>query len=345
MRAASLDRMFDIGPYIAGEEAAILDCMRECFGFARDPESWRHFSLRNPAGESIIAVARAGDLVVSFRCLSPRRIRAFGREGLAGHSVWLMTRPAWRRAGLGRTLGDRLEKIARDRGFLVTYGFNNDQSLHGSFKYQHRRPVRLLPLMVRPLRPLHALCHLVRRTSSPDRPPLEPSGWTPPAFDDRHSALFAEADALPPIAIVRDASYLTWRYPPRPTSPYRQRDILAGSGLAATIVVHHAVRAGLQIAFVMEWLWAHGRRGEGLGLMREALRVAREGGAVAAAALAMPGTPQRRLLHRLGFVGIPGILFPERVTLAVRPECEGGEAERWFRPASWYLTFGDGDVV
>jgi hypothetical protein len=55
----------------------------------------------------------------------------------------------------------------------------------------------------------------------------------------------------------------------------------------------------------------------------------------------MPGTEPRRLLRRLGLFGIPERLYNSRITLTVRPESEGD----WLQPSSWYLTFGDGDVV
>jgi hypothetical protein len=162
-----------------------------------------------------------------------------------------------------------------------------------------------------------------------------------PAFDARHTALFAKADALPPIAVVRDAAHLSWRYPAASDSPYRQRDAVVDGRTVASIVVRPALESGMPFLFIMEWLWARGHEREGIRLARAAIEFGRSIGAVGVAALAMPGTEPRRRLQRLGFIGIPERLFGSRITLTVRPESEG----EWLDPSSWYLTFGDGDVV
>lgn len=63
-------------------------------------------------------------------------------------------------------------------------------------------------------------------------------------------------------------------------------------------------------------------------------------------ALAMPGTPHRRRLRRLGFIGVPRALRPETVTLTVKPlETDPEKRTGWLEPSNWYLTFGDGELV
>jgi hypothetical protein len=98
----------EIGLYRPGEEEAILDCMRVCFGDEQDIESWRHIHLENPSGKATIVLARDRGVVLSYMVLVPRRIEAFGHEGLAGHHLWTMNRPAWQGRGLSRTLGAKI---------------------------------------------------------------------------------------------------------------------------------------------------------------------------------------------------------------------------------------------
>jgi hypothetical protein len=57
----------------------------------------------------------------------------------------------------------------------------------------------------------------------------------------------------------------------------------------------------------------------------------------------MPGTRQRRVLRRLGFVPVPRAMLPKVITLNVRPR--GADAAPWLAPSSWYLTWGDGFVL
>jgi hypothetical protein len=145
--------------------------------------------------------------------------------------------------------------------------------------------------------------------------------------------------------MVRDAAHLTWRYTNAPGSPYLQQNIFAGQSLQATVVVRTAQLFGLRLALVMEWFWRPQARRESLRLMREVIRFGRSLGVHGVAALAMPGTLQRRLLRRLGFIGIPEFLFPKTNTLNVCPEKEGGEPTSWFEPSNWYLTWGDGFML
>jgi predicted N-acetyltransferase YhbS len=327
----------DIGPYRPGEEHAILDCLRECFGIERDLESWRHVYLANPAGESIIVLARKDGTVVGHTSLVPRPMVAFGRRGVAGHVLWAMTRGEWRGRGLNLKLAAVAEAEARRRGFLALYAFSNDQILHSVLTHQGRSAVAAPPLIVRPLRPVRAALALLGGYS-PALRSVAGEGWSVPRFDARHTALFDSTATRPPIAVVRDERYLAWRYPPGEVSPYRQRD---GPGVAATIVVRAAAPHGMPFVFVMDWMWRPGAEAEAVRLLRDAIELGRRSGVMGVAALAMPGTVQGRVLRRLGFVRVPRRLLPVPLTLTVRSESPGP----WCVPASWHLSFGDTDSV
>jgi hypothetical protein len=386
---AAADAAVEIGAYRPGEEAGILDCLRASFGLERDLASWRRFFFENPAGAPIIVTARARGAVVSHTALLARRMRVGDGEALAGHSLWAMSRPAWQRHGLSSRLGAEAARLAEARGFAAIYGFANEQSLHGIVTRQGRDLVRRVPVMVRPLRPLHAAralgVELWRRrrsrasptvrllaslgddpaeraaassppaeaTAAPDAPappsradaPAHPSGWSAPAFDARHSELFRAAEALPPIGLVRDAAYLRWRYPPAADSPYLVREARSAAGTDAMVVVRVAAPFGFRLVFLMEWLWRAGAHRQAHALLGDVLGLARAAGADGVAALAMPGTSQRRWLRRRGFVAIPAALLPGSLTLTVRPLAAAPSAARWREAASWHLTWGDGDVV
>jgi hypothetical protein len=141
---------------------------------------------------------------------------------------------------------------------------------------------------------------------------------------------------------MRDAAQLGWRYATAPTAPYLQRDVCRAGEPVATAVIRSATLMGIRVVIVMEWFWAASARHEGIGLAREVIAYGRAIGADAVTALAMPGTLQRRLLRRLGFLGVPAAICPKTVTLMVR--AADGDA-RFTEPGSWYLTWGDGFVL
>jgi hypothetical protein len=305
--------------------------------------------LKNPSGDAIVLLARDKGLVVSCSAVVPRRIKVFGQEGVAAHGLWWMTRPDWRRRDLSRLLSTKVLEIAQKQGFLAGYGFANVQSLPSAVKYLGAHPVCPLPLMLRPVRPIRAVLELIRsklfRVQETDSFLLPSPDWYKPNFNDRHTALFQEADALPPIAIVRDSAFLTWRYSLMPSSPYLQSDVFNNEEVEATVVARIASHSGVRLVFVMDWLWKSERRREGLQLMRKTMQLARYTGASGVVTLAMPGTIKRRLLRRLGFIAIRKVFSPRTITLVVRPHTDEPDFPRWCSPQNWYLTFGDGDLL
>lgn len=362
-----------IGPWHPGEELAVLDCLQASFGAHSTVDRWRHLFLDNPAGEPIIILARSGNMVVSHQSAIPRRFRVFGSEGIVGAQLDGMTRPEWRRLGIKTMVAEEVRRIAVKRGYLAIYSFANSQSLHGIVKYQHRRAIAALPVLVRLLRPIPLIARLCNQLfkRAPDRKQpreapkltdssiagpfpdysiagskdfIPPLGWKKPVFDNRHTELFNDAEGIPPIALIRDARHLTWRYAQAPGCPYWQRDVYAAGELQATAVVRHAVLFNLSLILLMEWFWRLGGRDYGMALLRDAIRFGKALGADALAVVSMPGTLTRRLLERSLFFVVPPFLLPKKSILTVGPETPESR-EFWFGRSNWYLTWGDGFVV
>jgi hypothetical protein len=359
--------------YQPGDEEAVYACMRVCFGFDPDPARWRHLHLDNPAGPSIYPLVWDGTRVVSGVAFVPRRVVAFGREDVVRHSHDSMTLPEYRGQGIRSAASEVGRRLARERGSLAVFSFANEASLPGVLRHPGRRAVADLPLMVRPLRPVRAaltvaatsgpLKRLALARAQPEPPESAAAGpipdgahlalaaagsrpgWSPPAFDERHTRLFRSAEGLPEIALLRDAAHLRWRYAEAPGRPYVQYDVVRGDTLAASVVVRTTELQGMRLALVMEWAWRPGAHREGIAALREAVRLGRAAGAHVVSALAMPGTRHRRLLGRLGFIGVPRWLAPKRVIFNVAPEVSDTDATRWYCASSWHLTWGDGTLV
>jgi len=354
----------EIGPYRPGEESALLACLGNAFGFEPELARWRHLYLENPAGEPILVLARDRATVVGHVGILPARIRAFREEAMAGHQIDGGVDPGWRRRGVRTALAAEARRLACARGSVATYGVSNEQSTHTVLKHEARTSLGPLPVMVRPLRPIAAGVALVRRAlTGPSARDVDCAvagprtddgrlaavarthGWTPAAFDERHTRLFRDADGLPPVAIVRDAAYLTWRYVADTPTPYWQQDVVTPDGLDATAVVRSAELAGLCIIFVMEWHWRHGAAPAARRLIQDVVSLGRAVGAHAVTAMATHGTPHRRALARRGFLPVPQWLFPRTSVMSVRPDREGAGARPWTDIRSWYLTWGDGLVL
>lgn len=340
----------DIGPYNHGEENEILDCFQECFGYEQSQERWRHIYLENPYGKTILMLAREKGAVIAQSAIHPRLITAFGKERYAGLGSWVMTRKQWRHKGLSRMLLSDAHKKASEQGYTVTYGFPNEKLITNVCKYQGYDVVSPLPVMIRPINFIRSGYSMLvkKRFGGQGNEGLtgKLNPWTNPSFDARHTELFKNAEAISHISIVRNEIYLKWRYPASPDSPYLQYDIKKQDTVEATMVIRPYIESGIPLVLIMEWLWRKGSLGAGLRLMREAIGLAHKTRVYGLAALAMPETRQRQLLWRKGFFRLPSALFPDHLTLTVRPN-SGVEADysRWLKPSNWYLTFGDGNTL
>lgn len=360
----------DIGPYRPGEEQAVLDCVRSCFAFEPGIERWRQLYLSHPRGEPIIVAARDAFRIVSCVTELPCELRAFGGVKAASHGTDVMTLPEWRRRGLRTLLALEAAKIGRERKQAVVFSFANDMAYRGAVKYLH--DVGMPKVLVRPLvRAVHGGLLVARRLLGlqacgrpepaipdsilagpiPDRSEKPwtmrslPYGWSTPTFDQRHSALFWNAEGLPPIACIRDSTYLKWRYTRVRSNPYLQQETTAAGSLGSSVIVRRATLDGIPLLFVMEWLWAEGRESDGRDLIKEAIRLARVVEAHGVAVLSRPGTLQYRVLRRCGFVSVPPFLFNKSVHFMVGCREATGDRARWIEPANWYLTWGDGLIL
>ncbi len=355
--------------YQADDAVRILACLRASFGGVAHAERWRHLHFANPAGPSLMVLARADDAVVGQIASLRRRVRFFGTEHTIAHVVDTMVHPAWQRRGVFRTLVTASERAVERAGLNASYGVANDVARHASVKYEQRRPLGTFPVLARPLRPLASLAALCRHyvesasvdplaipecaasgplASPRDAPSLTDTGagaWTAPCFDDRHSRLFARATDLPPIVFVRDAAHLAWRYPASASGVYAQRDVADGDELAATAIVRLVAVAGLRYMFLMEWHWREGATDAARGVLNDVLTLARASGAHGVAAMAARGSVPRRILRSSGFLAVPARALPQGAWPGLHARGPFARDFRWADGTNWHFTWGDGLVL
>lgn len=202
-----------------------LALMRETYGSAMTAEEYEWWFDRNPAGPRVVSEARAEDGTplgaLAMSCLELS-------SGLTGFAVHAVTSPAARGQGVFSTLELHNERLAVEAGVGWILGFPNPVSgpvLVGRVGWEDVVPLRV---WVRPKR--------LRRTG---RGRLRAAPACPP-FEPRHEASF------PPIHVLRDASYLTWRYTDSP------RAYLRVEGERGWVVVTHATWRGFSSAVICD---------------------------------------------------------------------------------------------
>jgi hypothetical protein len=267
----------------AGREE-FLALMRESYGSAMSEAEFDWWFDRNPAGPRILNAARDDDgFALGVLAMSLARFD----NGLAAFAVHAVTTPAARGRGVFSTLELRNEEEAAAAGAKWALGFTNPMAgpiLVGKLGWED---VASLRIWVRPKG-------------------LRRSGRV------RTTTIDLRGRELPGHHLVRDETYLEWRYADSPR-PYAQH---------GDAVVTHATWHGLSSAIVCE----HGR-----GLERALHNV----DAQVAVATVNPGEEARFLAH--GFVPTPRTIrfIGKRLTDDAPPLPLDRRA--------WHLELGDVD--
>lgn len=360
-----------------GDEQALLDCLHRGFACRVSAERWRSLHLGNPAGPSLVFVARKGERIVAEVGLLRRRLRTFGRTFEVGHFMDATTDPDFRRLGLRRQLGLMALAAAHEEGIELTSGVANDQSLHSASKYEGRQPVSgFPPVMVRVVHPLRAafhyagaeVPHLLGQDPGNGHSALPPDcaaagplaltqherrrlerqegEWGRPRFDDRHDTLFTEAAETAPIRFLCNGTTLTWRYQDAECAGYRQRDVVEGSRLLATILTRPATLRGTRFLVIMELVWAQGASAAAESLLVDAERCARDLDCDALAALAMDLTPGRALFASAGYREVPPVMLNKGTYLMIGGVDPAEPVDpRLLDGRLWSVSWGDGLIL
>jgi GNAT superfamily N-acetyltransferase len=262
---------FQLAAYEPAQRGDYLRLLRDAWGDAAlSEEEFDWWFERNPAG-SLMSVARAYGRVVGVAAHSLYRIVLDGEERLAAFSVHATTDASARGQGIFPALERRHEQEALERGAAVVLAFASGPT----------EPIFLGPLGWTEVGRLRIWARPLPWVLRP-RARLEPIE----RFDDD-----GDAAAAWPSHVIRDATYLNWRYV---DSPKGYRAFRTEEGYA---VLGHKRHRGVPIALVADLVARDPRP-----LLRACLAESRPG---SRALFAVPAPEQRRVYATLGFVPTP----------------------------------------
>lgn len=323
--------------YRPGDEAAILALYPLAFqGLQRSEAYWRWKFRENPQGPQVVVAEETGGRITGQIAAVPARVHAEGREVIFSQVVDLMVDPRLRRglrkAGMYITLMAHLVEEATGPGHAaLLYGFPNQDSDRVSQE-------------VFGWRDLHQVVRVVRRLDAGGR---ASAGWLARSryavrplerFDGPTDRLWERCRHGLPLATVRDARYLTWRYlrcPHVRYQPYlawdRWRERPAG------LTVLRMGWEGLPVCAIVDWLVPRGEAAPAGALLAHAEAEARRAGMVEVAAWFPPASPEQRWFLARGYAA-----EPTRYPLPARSYAPDLSLEWVAR--HWYYTMGDADV-
>jgi GNAT superfamily N-acetyltransferase len=250
---------------------------------------------RNPAG-SLMSVARDDGRVIGVASHSLYRMVLGGEERLASFSVHATTDPVARGRGIFVGLERKHEQEAQERGIAVVLAFASAPTA----------PLFLGPLGWTEI----ARLRIWARPLPVGGKRAEPAG----EFD--HTS---DAAAGWPNHVVRDATYLNWRYLDSP------RDYIAYRAAGGYAVLGHKRHRGRDVALVADLV------GPPRPLLRACIAGVKPGTRML---FAVPGPGETAAYMSLGFVPTPRSLHFMGKALAGRLDPD---------PRAWRFTLGDTD--
>lgn len=323
-------------PYRPGDEDRIFALFKMAYGKDRSLAYWRWKFCENPAGQQImLAVTGAGEVVGQYAGL-PAWAAEGGRRYLLSQAVESMVDHRFRRGlknpGLQVTLVRRFyeEYMGPDRGAMA-YGF----PIPVYCRYLVRTGVcTVLHRVVQLERELIGEAALPGSGLGSLRYQIEQVSRFPPTVDE----LWQRCQQELPLAIIRDARYLNWRYADCPDVAYvRMLATNRWTGRAEGIAVLRLGVEGRPVASLVDWLVPGGRRKLAGALLWHCHALALASGQHRIEAWFPDYAPQFLFLSDHGYRPTP-----TQYEIVVEPFVP--ELSREWVQGHWYYTMGDSDI-
>ncbi len=322
-------------PYRPGDEEGILALFRRAYGKEYSMARWRWKFCQNPAGwQIILALTEAGEVVGQFAGL-PVRAANNGRPYLLSQAVESMVDPCHRRGlknpGLQVKLVRRFfeEYMGPDTGAML-YGFpipvfrrllvgtGLGTVLHRVMELKRGLIGWHWNLRGRPA----SLRYHVRQVSR---------------FPSGVDELWQRCQAELPLAIIRDARYLNWRYGDCPDVAYVK--LLATDWWNGRVVGVAVLRFGWEgwpVALLVDWLVPGQPRELAEAMLLHCHACAADSGQVRIKAWFPTYSPQFQLLKASGY-------RPTPIDHVLMVKSFHSELSSDWLQDHWYYTMGDSD--
>ncbi len=343
--------------------SALAALARSVFNTAWDEAyvDWKYF--KNPAGPVFGACGVVvGQVVASFGNL-PVRLKQGSKVVAAAQAVDAMVLPDFRRQKLFDRLARQTYAAMDNGGVQLTYVFPAPAAHRAFIAHLDYIDVAAVPRFVRVV-DVDSLAAATKHSGLKawqdqaawrmtcwgrrHRPQsIDPSLRTEQVaeFDERFDGLWQAASSEMPIAVVRDATYLNWRYASHPHQEYTVLTVQRGEALAGCIIL--AIDAPRSSMNIVEFIAAPGDAPAASRLLAEAAIFARRAGTAILQCWILPECGiHNDILKDNHFVYLPSRLAPgwlrNNTPFVLRP-AGASAAPDPRRPENWFLTMGDHD--
>ncbi|MDH4208230.1 MAG: GNAT family N-acetyltransferase [Anaerolineae bacterium] len=354
--------------YEPGDEEEILALRRLVFAGGeegRNSESyWRWEYADCPAGPATIWLAVDDGQVVGHYAVRPVRMQCDGVPLAGSVSLDAMTHPDYRREGIFATLGRETYKDVEGAGLDLTYIWPREVSMRGTIAKFNWVYVFAPTVLVKLLSLASVVGRFVRRralgrgstaqvgasTCGLERAAEDSilengqSRWID-RFDEGMDLFWERVSARHRLATVRDSVYLNWRYFDNPGRQYEAVVGESDEGVLGYVVIRCMENSGLRGGMIVDLGSLPGHAGILSALLAQVEQVFRERRMDLMACLLSGDEEYADILRRQGLRRLPFRLGFKEWYFGCRLNSPGLDRECFLKPANWFLTFGDTDVI
>lgn len=346
--------------YREGDMMKLLELTEIATGKAMHIEKWRWLFEQCPGGKAVFKLGEHKDKIVGQYVIVPQKMIVDGKETLGALSCETITHSEYRKQGMFVTLAKEVFSKAVEQGVSIIYGFPNANSFHG-FANRLGFDNFSVPFYIRPLK-----SEKLFRKKFPAGWLGELMGYSCQWFydnifcrhqserflgcrislknhlDDSFDDLWKRAKSMYSNVVIRDCSYLKWRYMSKANPAYTilGAEDLAGK-LRAYMVFRCYQRNGIHQGHIYDLFSDQDGQNLILPLLNRGLQIMQEEGAEIAVCLLMRESSYLHALKKVGFFRAPNkkLTFVFRLNIPQVKEIPISDLSRW------HITLGDSDFA
>jgi len=355
--------------YSAADAQDSLELVRSVLGESEAAvpafEAWQR--RRTTAGTAIATLAReaTSGRLIGQAVTVPVRVRVAGKVRVAGLSLDPVIDPACQDRGLVAGLLNDACALSAQQSIAFAYGFPS-QPFYSTFVNRAEfKSVGSVPLLFLPLNPERLAKKTLHSGAEVKMASIARRVWRSPlpaprqealpgleiaqidSFDGSFAAFWDRVQHRFPVMVVRDPTYLNWRFIDVPMREYKAFAARSEGEVRGFIALRATTLGQFSAGLIADLLVEDSAEGRAAGrlLIDQAYSYFRDRDVDILASLALRHTDEFRLLRSRGFWVSPKFLQPRPFRLVVRCHDEEGSPSRVaYELRNWFVTLGDLDV-
>ena len=277
-----------------------------------------------------------------------------GKETIVCQSLDTMTDENHRGKGLFVTAAKERYSLSKSEGVGFVYGFPNGNSVHGFRKHLEWKLLDPVPFIFKPIRTGYFLRKVLGdkigsffdvRVSIKSK--IKLSGRhklvKTTVFDGKYDQLWSVFSQKFSVSVLRDSSYLNWRFIDKPNEDYKIYSLFEGDILRGFIVYCIKVKHGGNVGYVMELITDLSCVNHQQTLLDYATNDLIDLGCDVILAWCFPFSPSFDAYSKANFFSLPKKLRP--IELHFGYANFNSDETVLSKRYNWYLSYSDSDTV